>query len=131
MFRKLSVLAFSAVVATGVMVIGPTPSLANHDDGWANHGERIYRHNRKDLQRHFKRHDRPSIHLRFGLFPDYHVPVYRNYRPPVVYHKPRVRYRLGDAHVEWCYGRYRSYRAYDNTYQPYHGPRTQCWSPYS
>jgi hypothetical protein len=35
------------------------------------------------------------------------------------------------AHVRWCYGRYRSYRASDNTYQPYHGPRRQCYSPYS
>lgn len=35
------------------------------------------------------------------------------------------------SHVEWCYDRYRSYRAYDNTYQPYNGPRRQCYSPYS
>jgi hypothetical protein len=36
----------------------------------------------------------------------------------------------GSAHVEWCYDRYRSYRAYDNTWQPYYGPRRQCISPY-
>ena len=36
----------------------------------------------------------------------------------------------GDAHVQWCYNRYRSYRAYDNTFQPYNGPRQQCYSPY-
>jgi hypothetical protein len=36
----------------------------------------------------------------------------------------------GNAHVNWCYNRYRSYRAYDNTFQPYHGPRRQCISPY-
>lgn len=36
----------------------------------------------------------------------------------------------GNAHVQWCYDRYRSYRAYDNTYQPYNGPRRQCYSPY-
>ena len=35
------------------------------------------------------------------------------------------------AHVAWCYDRYRSYRAWDNTFQPYNGPRRQCWSPYS
>lgn len=43
--------------------------------------------------------------------------------------QPPVRY--GNRHVEWCYNRYRSYRAYDNTYQPYNGPRRQCYSPYS
>ncbi len=38
--------------------------------------------------------------------------------------------RAGDAHINWCYNRYRSYRAYDNTFQPYHGPRRACNSPY-
>lgn len=37
----------------------------------------------------------------------------------------------GNAHVQWCYDRYRSYRASDNTFQPYDGPRRQCYSPYS
>ena len=39
-------------------------------------------------------------------------------------------YRGGNAHVRWCYDHYRSYRAYDHTFQPYHGPRRQCRSPY-
>ena len=34
------------------------------------------------------------------------------------------------SHTSWCYSRYRSYRAYDNTFQPYNGPRRQCYSPY-
>ncbi|HTO32901.1 MAG TPA: BA14K family protein [Pararhizobium sp.] len=42
--------------------------------------------------------------------------------------QPTVRY--GGSHVEWCANRYRSYRAYDNTFQPYNGPRRQCNSPY-
>jgi hypothetical protein len=32
----------------------------------------------------------------------------------------------GNAHVQYCYNRYKSYRASDNTFQPYHGPRQQC-----
>lgn len=39
-------------------------------------------------------------------------------------------YRSGNSHVEWCYNRYRSYRAWDNTFQPYNGPRQTCYSPY-
>ena len=35
------------------------------------------------------------------------------------------------AHIDWCYDHYGSYRAYDNTYQPYNGPRRPCYSPYS
>ncbi len=36
-----------------------------------------------------------------------------------------------NRHVAWCQDRYRSYRASDNTFQPYNGPREQCYSPYS
>lgn len=37
--------------------------------------------------------------------------------------------RYGDSHVDYCYNRYRSYRASDNTYQPNSGPRRQCVGP--
>ncbi|MBP2445319.1 BA14K family protein [Rhizobium leguminosarum] len=30
------------------------------------------------------------------------------------------------SHADYCYSRYRSYRAYDNTFQPSYGPRRQC-----
>jgi hypothetical protein len=58
--------------------------------------------------------------------PYYAVPVYR---PRVI--QRRIYRGGGSAHVEWCYNRYRSYRAWDNTFQPYNGPRQQCYSPYS
>lgn len=46
---------------------------------------------------------------------------------------PRPVYRSygGNRHVNWCYNRYRSYRAYDNSFQPYNGSRQLCYSPYS
>ncbi len=46
------------------------------------------------------------------------------------YYYPRTYYYGGNGHVRWCYARYRSYRAYDDTFQPYHGPRQACVSPY-
>lgn len=45
--------------------------------------------------------------------------------------QPRVVVRRSSGHTEWCYNRYRSYRASDNTYQPLSGPRQQCYSPYN
>lgn len=36
----------------------------------------------------------------------------------------------GYVHAQWCYNHYRSYRAYDNTFQPINGPRQQCYTPY-
>jgi hypothetical protein len=56
--------------------------------------------------------------------------------PPQRYY-PRQRRHYGypqdvySRHVNWCYNRYRSYRHWDNTFQPYHGQRQQCWSPYN
>ncbi len=33
-------------------------------------------------------------------------------------------------HIDWCYDRYNTYNAHNNTYQPYSGPRQPCYSPY-
>ncbi|MFB9950378.1 BA14K family protein [Rhizobium puerariae] len=35
-----------------------------------------------------------------------------------------------NRHVAWCESRYRTYRAWDNTYVPRAGVRAQCVSPY-
>ncbi|WEX86614.1 BA14K family protein [Sinorhizobium garamanticum] len=70
--------------------------------------------------------------------PRYYGPTYYDnyYAPPPYrprYYAPRYSrqtYYGGNAHTNWCYARYRSYRAYDNTFQPYYGPRQLCISPY-
>ncbi|MFC7065543.1 BA14K family protein [Brucella rhizosphaerae] len=86
-----------------------------------------YRGDRRDWRR-------PAPRYRDGY--RHYRPHYRpHWGPPPVYrHPPRYRsapmYRGGNAHVRWCYNRYRSYRAYDNTFQPNYGPRRQCYSPY-
>ncbi len=49
------------------------------------------------------------------------------------YYAPRYYrqvYSGGNAHTSWCFARYRSYRVYDNTFQPFNGPRRACVSPY-
>jgi hypothetical protein len=63
---------------------------------------------------------RPSIHFHFGTpAPQfYHVPPQ---------HRSQA---LPRAHVNWCHARYRSYRVWDNTFQPHRGPRRQCISPF-
>ena len=93
-------------------------------------GNRHWRHGRNDWPRRYnRRHYRPyyggsGIYFGFGV-PDY------GYYEPRRYYQPRRIYRSGGgSHVQWCYNRYRSYRAWDNTYQPYNGRRRQCWSPY-
>lgn len=46
------------------------------------------------------------------------------------HYAPPRRYLPGDSHVSWCFARYRTYRPTDNTFQPFDGPRQQCYSPY-
>lgn len=81
---------------------------------WAGNNWRPYRYNRY----------RPRHYVGPGIY--FGVPAYRYVQP-----RRNYGYRLTAAHVNWCYNRYRSYREWDNTFQPYHGPRRQCWSPYS
>jgi hypothetical protein len=59
-----------------------------------------------------------------NLYGAYPVPIFPNARRLPVLH-----YGVS-AHVQWCHARYRSYRVSDNSYQPYHGARRPCWSPY-
>lgn len=72
----------------------------------------------------------PFLPFYGGLFddfydygPDYYTPYY--YAP-----RPRYRVHLTRAHIRWCESHYRSYRVFDNTFQPLHGPRRQCISPF-
>ena len=63
----------------------------------------------------------------YSAYPGYYGGYYPGYYGG---YYPRRYYRTGNAHESWCYSRYRSYRAWDNTYQPYYGPRRECFSPY-
>ncbi|HWD14525.1 BA14K family protein [Pseudochrobactrum sp. sp1633] len=86
---------------------------------------------RYDRPRHWDgpRWDRPRYR---PYYRPYYQPQFRYYRPaPPRYYRPAPVYRSGrNAHINWCYNRYRSYRASDNTFQPNYGPRRQCYSPY-
>lgn len=50
------------------------------------------------------------------------------------YVEPAPRYYAGAGinpeHYRWCEARYRSYDPGSNTFQPNHGPRQPCYSPY-
>tara|TARA_R110002126_G_scaffold284005_2_gene433502 strand:- start:137 stop:1069 length:933 start_codon:yes stop_codon:yes gene_type:complete len=50
--------------------------------------------------------------------------------PPKRHITGKQAYSGSNPHLAWCYSRYRSYRQSDNTFQPYHGPRKECLSPY-
>jgi hypothetical protein len=77
------------------------------------------------------RHADRSLYYGYHFHHD-HPPLVSRARRAVVVHRPAVQYIVLPAdHVAWCRGRYRSYRAHDNSFQPDRGGRRQCWSPYS
>ncbi|WP_346894710.1 BA14K family protein [uncultured Roseibium sp.] len=87
-------------------------------------GHRGYRHQRRGYRR-YNGWWFPLAAFTLGTIigPGYNYPSYPSY--------PNYRPRgLSQAHYNWCHRKYRSYRAYDNTFQPYHGPRKACRSPY-
>ena len=102
---------------------------------------------RRDRDRDYRRSDRRDN--RRGYYNghrgySYHRPGYRQYNgywfPLAAFatgaiiggamNQPQAVPAYGGSHVEWCQNRYRSYRAYDDTYQPNNGPRRRCASPY-
>lgn len=85
---------------------------------------REWRRDRREARREWRHHRRhwDNDWPRAGFY--FHI-------EPRRYYHPRPVYRSTNAHYRWCERRYRSYRAWDNTFQPYHGPRQQCYSPYS
>lgn len=142
MKHKLTTLACSGLIALGFALVGAPASasalgtaggsIINTIDKTAgqtpivkvdHYDRRWRRHHRRD--RDWRRHrPRSGIYLEFGR----PAPYYARPRPLRPYYRPRV--SLSRAHVNWCYNRYRSYRAVDNSFQPYNGPRRQCISPY-
>lgn len=50
--------------------------------------------------------------------------------PYYPYNRRYYRTALPPQHYDYCFRKYRSYRASDNTFQPYRGPRKPCRSPY-
>lgn len=75
-----------------------------------------------DYPRYHRR--RPTVYFDLDLTPQRYIqPRYHERRQYRVVRLPR-------AHVAWCYDRYRSYRASDNSFQPHYGPRRECRSPY-
>ena len=86
------------------------------------HGHRGYRHERPGYRRHSDGWWYPLAAFGLGAA----IGGMLAAPPP-----PPPAYRVHSRHEAWCYNRYRSYRASDNTYQPNRGPRKQCISPYS
>jgi len=70
--------------------------------------------------RHYRLRHVPRCPHRLCGYP---LPIYKAHRPI-----PPLQGLT--AHADWCAARYRSYDAWTDTYQPYHGPRRYCRSPY-
>lgn len=137
--KLVSALAAACLAVTGLMMTGTAANAGGLE-------VRIY-------ERHtsYRQYERVTVLSRHHA---YRAPGYRLHRPGYVYHNglwlsarsaragvivdypiPRhqvVHYSggLNPRHYSWCADRYRSYHWRSNSFQPYHGPRQQCYSPY-
>ena len=63
----------------------------------------------------------------YGLTQGYQQQQYYRRPPPPVYYQPRYAAPApGYCNVQACSYSYKSFRAYDCTFQPYNGPRRYC-----
>ncbi|KPF59883.1 hypothetical protein IP85_06690 [Rhizobium sp. AAP116] len=99
------------------------------------HYERVTVYSRHQVYRghgHRQRLHRPGYVYHNGLWISP-----RSMRAGVIVDRPVprrhvVQYTAGinPKHYSWCAERYRSYHWRSNSFQPYHGPRRTCLSPY-
>lgn len=141
--KKLLALAFTAIFASSAY-LAVTSSAAAHGIGWRHshggfsigiysgragphglYGPRYRCYGRGCYQPRYRHYDPYYGHRR--IYRD-RVIIYE--RPRRIYRRHHRRVHRSDRHTRWCYNRYRSYRAWDNTFQPYHGRRRACRSPY-
>ena len=150
MFKTFAAAAFALGVAfslpTGPAQAAPAPvdpvpfSVDTATDVTPVHSVR--RHHRHRLRHggyyggRYYRRPRASVGVQLNFGPSYGFrdPYYRSgpvYRARPVYRSaPRIIRNYSARHHAWCDGRYKSYRVSDGTFQPYHGPRRRCNSPY-
>ena len=81
----------------------------------------------RPIRRHYlRRHNGFTFSYQFGNSGFYIEPN----RPRII-HRPRPVVHLTQAHVNWCYDRYRTYDHRSNSFVIRHGQRAYCVSPYS
>lgn len=154
-YRIISAVSFAIVCSFGAMasasaapitynsIVSPSAHLVTEIGGkisigfYQRHGifyyngHRGYRHYRKGY-RSYRGHyfPRRAFTARIYIGPRYVRPHYvRPHYARPRYTRPSI-FQITQHHVNWCYAKYRSYRAHDNSFQPYHGPRKRCSSPY-
>jgi hypothetical protein len=131
-------LAISSIVPAAAMpVVQPQVNRSGDVETVAAHHSRTWiRHHNHGWRGHYVRGGHHYWHGHRG-YRNYHR-GYRRYHgfwfPPAAFAAgvvigTTVHHRRGSAHVRWCRNHYISYRASDDTYQPYHGPRRRCVSP--
>ena len=110
----LGAVTLGASADAGLVDVHYRDGIRHFHSGRPHVGRRVYR------DRYYRPRSGFSVQLELGTPRYRHVPRYR--QVPVA--------RYGGRHHAWCEGKYRSYRRYDGTFQPYHGPRKRCNSPY-
>ena len=131
----LGIVTTSSSAMSIIEVVGPTSSVSDvvdvaHRDGFLRlggdgyyNGHRGYRGYREGYRRSNGYWFPPEAFLGALIING----IVQN--QPRVYRQPRPIY--GNAHIEWCQSRYRSYDIRTDSYQPNYGGRKLCNSPYN
>ena len=122
---------FAALGSAQAVELGTTSTLSNTSSnapvvlaGGVFYGDDYNHRPRHYRQRH--QQNGFSLQFQFGQPNVYYEPRYpRQLRR----HRPII--NVTQAHVQWCYSRYRTYNHHSNSFVIRHGQRAYCVSPYS
>jgi len=125
---SLSFTALTAAPATAAPLRLSAPAVAEAPGDVVQVGHRHGRYHRHHHHRPHARHH----HRRNHAGPIIGGLVAGAVIGSIIASQPAYRYgNTPSAHIAWCHRRYRSYDSRSNTFQPYHGPRRICRSPYA
>ncbi len=131
MKTTLKTLAIAAFATTSGFVAAPAAQAQDNryieEPGFEQVNDSYYDDYRpRHLRRHLRHHNGFTFSYQFGNSGIFIEP----HRPRII-HRPRPVVHLTQAHVNWCYDRYRTYDHRSNSFVIRHGQRAYCVSPYS
>ena len=143
-----AIVAVGSIVPAQAMPIVPAAPVAPQADNnivnvqywrdrgyYRDYGPGYYRGHRgyRDYRPGYRRHNGywfPLAAFAAGALIGGAVAAQPRYVDPGPRYVAPARSGINPRHYEYCAARYRSYDSYTNTFQPNHGPRQQCYSPF-
>jgi hypothetical protein len=110
-----ALMAFTSTASAGAMTLPDltVPERSDVIQVHDHHDHHHHHHNRRGYDGYYDNYDNSGL-------------LFKSFVTGTLFRHSNRQAYYSDSHVRACAARYRSYSAYDNSYQPSRGPRQQC-----